>query len=166
MVNTGGTGNSETFEELVEQTRGPRADIINGVRFYGGEAHTQQLRRYGDIPSGRYHFHKLEDQEIIEKVGEEHIGQGGAATVYSLTDFGHEIADALDGPSDATVTITELEERIDEMEKEIEILQQRYNAIADFVEEQDDEIDSLKQSHNEIADSVESLDERLRDANL
>ena len=145
MGSAGETANSETFEELVDQTWGPRADIIHGIQFYGGEAHTQQLREYSNIPSGRYHFHKLEDQEIIERIGEEHIGQGGAATVYQLTDLGHEVADALDGPSDATVTITKLAEQIDEMETKLETLQQRYNAVADLAEGNKDEIDSLKQ---------------------
>ncbi len=135
MGNTGETENSETFEELVDQTWGPRADIIYGIQFFGGQAHTQQIRRYGDIPSGRYHFHKLENQEIIEKVGEEHIGQGGAATVYQLTDFGHEIADALDGPSHRAATITELEDKIEEQAEEIADLQQRYNAVHDYVED-------------------------------
>jgi predicted MarR family transcription regulator len=140
MATTGETGNSETFEELVDQTRGPRADIIYGIQFYGGEAHTQQIRRYGDIPSGRYHFHKLEDQEMIERVGEEHIGQGGAATVYQLTNSGHEIANALDEPSHRAATITELEDKIEEQAEEIADLKQRYNAVHDYVGELENQI--------------------------
>lgn len=140
MGNADESGNSETFEELVDQTRGPRADIIYGIQFYGGEAHTQQLRGYSDIPSGRYHFHKLEDQEIIERVGEEHIGQGGAATVYQLTDFGHEIADALDEASHGGATITELEDKIEELTEEVGELQQRYNAVYDYVEDLENQI--------------------------
>lgn len=135
MGNTGEAENSETFEELIDQTQGPRADIIYGIQFFGDQAHTQQIRRYGDIPSGRYHFHKLEDQDIIEKIGEEHIGQGGAATVYQLTDFGHEIADALDEPSHRAATITELEDKIEEQAEEIADLQQRYNAVHDYVKD-------------------------------
>ena len=44
---------TESFEELVEQTRGPREVIVSGLRFYGGNADAQQLRRYGEI--GRAH---------------------------------------------------------------------------------------------------------------
>jgi FtsZ-binding cell division protein ZapB len=57
--------------------------------------------------------------------------------VYQLTEFGREIADALDSPGGAE-TITQLQDDIEE-------LQQRYNDIADFVED---------------------LDERMRDAGL
>jgi predicted ArsR family transcriptional regulator len=137
MGGAGDAGSSATFEEVVEQTRGPRARILDGLRFYDDEAHAQQLRRYGDIPSGRYHFNKLQEQGMIEKTGEEHIGRGGTATVYQLTELGREIADALDSPSGAE-TITQLQDDIEE-------LQQRYNDIADFVED---------------------LDERMRDAGL
>ena len=66
-----------------------------GLQFYDGEAHSKQLRKYGDIPSGRYHFNKLLDQDVIEKVGEQHVGRGGAASVYRLTDLGEELADEL-----------------------------------------------------------------------
>jgi len=142
MGNADEAGNSETIEELVDQTRGPRGDIIHGIQFYGGEAHTQQLRGYSDIPSGRYHFHKLENQNVIERTGEEHIGQGGAATVYQLTDFGHEIADALDGPSHGGATITELQDKIEEQAEEIADLQQRYNAVYDYVEELENQINT------------------------
>lgn len=142
MENAGEAGNSETVEELVDQTQGPRADIIHGIQFYGGEAHTQQLRGYSNIPSGRYHFHKLEDQEMIEKVGEEHIGQGGAATVYQLTDFGHEVADALDESPHGGTTVTELEAKIEKQAEEIQELQQRYNSVIDYVEDLENQIDA------------------------
>lgn len=173
MGNAGDASSSETLEELVEQTRGPRAAIVNGLRFYGGEAHAQQLRQYEGIPSKNYHFNKLKDQGVIEETGDEYVGQGGTAKTYGLTNLGREVADALAESAGVTAAITGFEERIDqqseaieEAQKEIEILQQRYNAIADFVEDQDDEIDSLKQSHNRIADFVETLDERMRDADL
>jgi hypothetical protein len=138
MGSTGDTGSSATFEEVIEQTRGPRARVLDGLRFYDDEAHAQQLRRYGDIPSGRYHFNKLQEQGMIEKTGEEHVGRGGTATVYQLTEFGREITDALDSSSGEAETINQLQDDIEE-------LQQRYNDIADFVED---------------------LDERMRDADL
>jgi len=134
------TANSETIEKLINQTRGPRADIIHGVQFYGGEAHTQQLRGYSNIPSGRYHFHKLENQRILERTGQEHIGQGGTATVYQLTDLGHEVADALNESPHGRTTVTELQDQMEEQAEEIQKLQQRYNAIYDYVEELENQI--------------------------
>jgi molybdopterin converting factor small subunit len=142
MKNADDPGNSGAIEELIDQTQGPRADIIHGVQFYGGEAHTQQLRGYSNIPSGRYHFHKLEDQDIIEKVGEEHIGQGGAATVYQLTDFGHEVADALDESPNRGTTVTELEDKIEEQSEEIQELQERYNTVIDYIEKLENQINT------------------------
>lgn len=152
MGNAGETATSESFEELVEQTRGPRARIINWLQFYGGEAHGQQLRREGDIPSGRYHFNKLQEQGVIEKVGTEHVGKGGEASVYRLTDLGREVVDARDESPDVEGTIVEIENRLDQQAKtseetqnEIETLQHRYDAIADFVEELDDRIDEFEE---------------------
>ena len=131
----------DTLEELAEQTQGPRARIIDGLQFYNGEAHSKQLRKYGDIPSGRYHFNKLLDQDVIEKVGEKHAGRGGTASVYQLTDLGEDLADELGGALDAGATVSQLVDRLDQqqetiegLEDEIEELQQRYNALADYVE--------------------------------
>jgi len=115
------TVSTESFEELVEQTRGPREVIVSGLRFYGGNADAQQLRRYGEIPSRNYHFKRLEDQELIEQTGAEDTSQGGdAAKVYQLTGLGQEVAEALDESSGGTSTVTELEERLDQIEESIE----------------------------------------------
>ena len=141
MDTAGDTEGVDTLEELAEQTRGPRARIINGLQFYDGEAHSKQLRKYGDIPSGRYHFNKLLDQDVIEKTGETHVGRGGAASVYQLTDLGEDLADELRDASSAEATVSQLvdrlnqqQETIEDLEDEIEELQQRYNALADYVE--------------------------------
>ena len=141
MGTAGDSEGADTLRELAEQTRGPRARIIDGLQFYDGEAHSKQLRKYGDIPSGRYHFNKLLDLGVIEKVGEEHVGRGGAASVYRLTDLGEDLADELEDASDAEATVSQLVDRLDQqqetiedLEDEIEELQQRYNALADYVE--------------------------------
>lgn len=142
MGTAGDSEGPDTLTELAEQTQGPRARIIEGLQFYDGKAHSKQLRNYGDIPSGRYHFNKLLDQDVIEKVGEEHVGRGGAASVYRLTNLGEDLADELGGASDAGITVSQLVDRIDKQEEtienledEIEELQQRYNALADYVED-------------------------------
>lgn len=111
---------TETLEALVEKTRGPRETILAGLRFYGGEADTQQLRRYEDVPSRSYHFKKLEEQGLTEEVGSEDASQGGdAAKEYRLTDLGQEVVEALDETS-GTSTVTEIEERLDQAEESID----------------------------------------------
>lgn len=111
---------TETLEALVEKTRGPRGTILTGLRFYGGEADTRQLRRYEDIPSRNYHFKKLEEQGLTEEVGTVDASQGGdAAKQYRLTGLGQEVAEALD-ESGGTSTVTEIEDRLDQAEESIE----------------------------------------------
>ena len=144
MPSADNTGNSETFEELVEKTRGPRARILDGLRFYNGEAHGQRLRQYGDVPSGTYHFEKLEDHGLIEQTGREYISDGGQANVYRLTDLGQEVGDELTGPSGKEATVTELENQIDQLFEEIENLKQAHNEMADFVENLDDRVGESK----------------------
>lgn len=144
MGTAGDSEGPDTLSELAEQTQGPRARIIDGLQFYDGEAHSKQLRKYGDIPSGRYHFNKLLDQDVIEKVGEKHIGRGGSASVYQLTDLGQDLADELGVGSDSGATVSQLVDRLDQQQdtindlrEDIEELQQRYNALADYVEDLD-----------------------------
>ena len=78
---------------------------------------------------------------MIEKVGEQHVGRGGAASVYRLTDIGEDLADELGAGSDAGATVSQLVDRLDQQQEtiedlqdEMEKLQQRYNALADYVE--------------------------------
>ena len=135
MSSTEEVGSSETIGELVERTRGPRARIIDGLLFYEGEAHAQQLRKYGDIPSRSYHFKKLMEQGLIEQTGEEYISDGGNVNVYRLTDLGREVSEELFESSEKRATVTELEDRINHQQQEIEELQRRYDAVVDYVED-------------------------------
>lgn len=119
MGNTG-QADAETLEALVEKTRGPRSSILSGLRFYSGEADTQQLRRYEEIPSRNYHFKKLEEQGLTEEVGNIDASEGGdAAKEYRLTGLGQEVAEALTD-SGHTSTVTEIEDRLDQVEESIE----------------------------------------------
>lgn len=144
MENSGETGGPETLEELVEETRGPREAIVNGLRFYGGEAHAKKLRQHDEIPSKNYHFNKLKEQKLIEETGEQPVGKGGTAKTYRLTNTGRDVAEALAESSGVTGTITEVVERLDQQRKDIEELQQGYNQMADFVENLEGQVDGLK----------------------
>ncbi|WP_147464901.1 hypothetical protein [Halococcus sp. IIIV-5B] len=146
MADTGETGGSDemdTLDDLVESTRGPRAGILEGIRFHNGVANSRELRQYGDIPSGVYHFKTLVEQEIIEETGQEHGGRGGPATVYELTDLGEKVADELLGESGGMSTIAELEKQLDEQAERIEDLVDAYNDMADLVEEIDARTEDL-----------------------
>jgi predicted MarR family transcription regulator len=128
MAEMGETPTAESFEELVNQTRGPREMIVVALRFYGGQANAHQLRRYDDIPSRNYHFKRLEKQGLIEQAGNETLSQGGdPAKVYRLTDLGQEVAEELDTE---TSTVTEIEDRLTELEDKIEDMDELLYGIA------------------------------------
>jgi predicted MarR family transcription regulator len=129
MGETNQSTSAKTFEGLVAQTHGPRRLIVTGLRFYGGQANSQQLRRYGDIPSRNYHFNKLEEQGVIEQVGNDASGGGDAAKVYRLTELGQEVAEELES-TEETSTVTELEERIAHLEGKIEEMDELLYGIA------------------------------------
>lgn len=129
MGETSQPTSAETFEGLVAQTHGPRRMIVTGLRFYGGQANSQQLRRYADIPSRNYHFNKLEEQGVIEQVGNDASGGGDAAKVYRLTDLGREVAEELES-TEETSTVTELEDRITHLEDKIEEMDELLYGIA------------------------------------
>ncbi len=130
----GKSGKSMSFDQLVEKTQGsPRERILDGLRFYGGESNAHQLRSYCNIPSKNYHFNKLEMQGLIETSGEEYVGKGGSAKIYHLTERGRKVVNELVEFSSGE-TATELQNRIEELENELERLGNLYNELADHVE--------------------------------
>ncbi|EMA47802.1 hypothetical protein [Halococcus salifodinae] len=144
-MGNGAQTDAETLDELVGQTRGPRASIIDGLRFYGNETNVKKLREYGDFQSAAYHLDILKEQGLIKKSGEEFVGRGGSSTVYRLTNLGQEVADELTDPSDQSATFSEMVGRVEQLEDEIENFREAHNEMADFVEKLDDEIEDLKQ---------------------
>lgn len=135
---------AETLDDLVEQTRGPRAAIIDGLRFYGGETNMKKLRQYGNFQSAAYHLDILLEEGLIEKSGEEFVGRGGTSTVYRLTSLGEEVADELTDSADQSATFAEVVKRVEDLEEEIETFREAHNEMADFVERLDEELDELK----------------------
>jgi DNA-binding PadR family transcriptional regulator len=85
---------SDSHGELFEQLEGYRRAILDGLRYYDGEANTRELRMYADVPTGSiyHHLQKLEDLGLIEVTGTESVETGGKANVYRLTESGEEIA--------------------------------------------------------------------------
>ena len=143
MANTG-PPEADTLNDLVELTRGPRASIIDGLRFYGGETNVKKLREYGDFQSAAYHLNLLQEQGLIEKSGEEFVGRGGSSTVYRLTDLGEEVADELTDTADQSATFSEVVKRVESLEDEIETFREAHNDMADFVENLSEELDELR----------------------
>ena len=133
----------DTMGELLEKTHGPRARIIEALSFYEGRAHSQQVRKYGEIPSGTYHFDKLEDQGMIERDGTEYVSSGGSAIAYRLTEFGWEVAEEVEGPPDAGADLDDLKEgmnqvisKLNEHTKEIRQLKKEYDRLAASIEQE------------------------------
>lgn len=144
-MGNGAQTDAETLDELVGQTRGPRASIIDGLSFYGGETNVKKLREYGDFQSAAYHLDILKEQGLIIESGEEFVGRGGSSKVVRLTNLGQEVADELTDPSDRSATFSEMVERVEQLEDEIENFRDAHNEMADFVEELADDIEDLKQ---------------------
>lgn len=136
---------ADSFDELVHLTHGPRASIVDGLRFYGGETNVKKLREYGDFQSAAYHLDILKEQELIEEVGEEYIGRGGSSKVIGLTELGQEVADEISDTSDQSTTFSEMVEQVQELESELETFREAHNEMADYVEGLEDEIEELKQ---------------------
>lgn len=148
--------------ELIEKTRGPRARIIEGLAFYGGRAHSQRLRHYGDVPSSTYHFDKLEEQGIIERDGTEYVSHGGEAIVYQLTDFGYDVADELEAPPDADAEMAELKEAIRLLDKKVQALEElesRVDALSEIVGEPDEPDPELESEEPDKQEQPEQPDE-------
>ena len=143
-MGNGGPSEADTLDDLVEQTRGPRASIIDGLRFYGGETNMKKLRQYGDFQSAAYHLDILQEQELIKKSGEEFVGRGGTSTVYRLTNLGEEVAEELRDSADQSATFAEMVKRVEDLEEEVETFREAHNEMADFVEQLDEELDELR----------------------
>ena len=139
-----GPSEADTLDDLVEQTRGPRASIIDGLRFYGGETNMKKLRQYGDFQSAAYHLDILQEQELIKESGEEFVGRGGTSTVYRLTNLGEEVAEELRDSADQSATFAEMVKRVEDLEEEVETFRKAHNEMADFVEQLDEELDELR----------------------
>ena len=155
---TGGTGGIDTLDDLVESTRGPRAGIVEGLRFHGGSANSRELRQYGEIPSSTYHFNKLVEQDVVEETGEEYAGRGGPATDYELTENGETVADELVDGSEAA-TVTQLEEQIDSLQRRVDALEEDRQRIEDL----EAQFGAMKRVLRRITEEIDLLSDEARE---
>ena len=125
----------DTLDDLVESTRGPRAGIVEGLRFHGGSANSREIRQYGDIPSSTYHFNRLVEQDMIRETGQEYVTEGGSATAYELTDLGEKIADEILDQSGAATTVAQLEDQIDSLQQRVDDLEDDRQRIGNLEEQ-------------------------------
>lgn len=141
----------DSMAELVEKTRGPRANIIEAILFHQGRANAKQIRDYARVPSGMYHFDVLEEQGIIRRSGSEYVSKGGSSVAFHLTDFGVEVSEALDTDAPDGQDWEELKDVI--------------NQIANRVDEHTRQLDSLETKVDALGAHVGELDAQLTERN-
>jgi hypothetical protein len=149
MGNVPANTDCDTMDELVEKTRGPRAQIIDAILFHRGRANAKQIRNYGRVPSGMYHFNVLEEQGIIRRSGTDYVSEGGSAIAFHLTDFGVEVSEELDTDAPDGHDWEELRDVI--------------NEIANRVEKNTDRLDTLESKTTALSEYVGELDARVTD---
>lgn len=141
--------------EEPEQIRGHRRTLLDGLRYYGGSAHTSALRSYGDVPAGsiRYHLSVLEDWDLIKQEGEQRLENGEISHTYHLTDDGREIAAEIAQGTITTESIESLEQQLTHQQAKIDTLEETVTALQQQVEE----LNELRDEFNRMADVVEDL---------
>ncbi|WP_339106282.1 hypothetical protein [Haloterrigena salinisoli] len=141
---------SQESEESVsfDQLGDHRRSILETVRGLGGEANAAEIRQRTDVPEGSFgwHFGKLEEWSLLEDVGRQNVGGGDDAIVWSLTDAGADLLERIDveeGREDRPQTFEGLNNRIDELETDLEAIKTEFNRMADIVEDHHDRLESL-----------------------
>lgn len=160
----------DTMEELVEKTRGPRARLIDAILFHDGVASSRRIREHGQIPSGQYHFNKLEEQGIIERRGTKYESEGGSAVRYGLTPFGADVADALDvegdperGSWDEMVeVVNEMAGIVDSHARKLDEREKQIHALTDQLVRAEKRIDKLEDNGDADESVPAKHDERTR----
>ena len=133
---------STPIKDVRDRLGGTRQSLLEALRAVGGEGNTTTVKQATDveIPEGstRYHFGWLRDEDLIREVDREAVGRGRDAIVWSLTDAGEQLLEAIDeerGREDRPQTIEGLNDRIDELENDLEAIKSEFNRMADLVED-------------------------------
>lgn len=141
-----------TKEELLDKLRGRRRELIAGLRFHGGTANSQDLRKYSDVPKGSIHYHmqKLVQWELVEQTGSEHVGARKKAKVYELTGKGETISQEVTHTPVTTGDFAGHEERLDALEQGQAAIQDRL-----------DRLDELEAAYENVESNLEEILARL-----
>ncbi|MDG5821626.1 hypothetical protein [Natronococcus sp. A-GB7] len=134
---------SDSIEDVRDRLGSTRRGILKALRAVGGEGDTSTVRQTtgAEIPEGsvRYHFRWLADENLIREVDREEVSHGGRdVIVWSLTESGEQLLEAIDeerGREDRPQTIEGLNDRIDELENDLEAIKSEFNRMADLVED-------------------------------
>ncbi|WP_339106515.1 hypothetical protein [Haloterrigena salinisoli] len=120
---------SDSIEDVHGRLGDIRQSLLEALRAIGGEGNTSSVKQATEteIPEGstRYHFGWLRNEGLIREVGREPIGRGRDAIVWELTDAGADLLERIDeveGREDRPQTIEGLNDRIDELEDDVENL--------------------------------------------
>lgn len=123
----------ETKQELIDHIHGPRAALVDALRFFEGEATTYDLREYSDVSQGSIHYHldHLSDWGVVEKTGRQKpIGSGGKSDIYRLTTKGDAISSEVTDSETTADEVVSHEERLDELEDQIKSLKDMYSEMS------------------------------------
>ncbi|WP_152424884.1 hypothetical protein [Natronococcus jeotgali] len=127
---------SDGSEDMIERLGDIRRSALKGLRAVGGEGNTTEIRQAVETETGtkipvgstQYHFRWLESEGLIVEVDREEVNHGGQnAIVWGLTEDGQQLLeeiDALEDRGDRPQTLEGLNDRIDELEQEVEDLRE------------------------------------------
>lgn len=132
-------------EEILERLGDVRRSLLKGLRAVGGEGNTTEIKQAIETESGsevpvgstQYHFRWLESEGLIVEVDREEVNHGGRnVIVWGLTDAGEQLLEQIDGQEgreDRPQTLEGLNDRLDELERENEILETRLERFSAFI---------------------------------
>ena len=101
--------------------RARREAIVRALADAGGRASTTYFRRETDVPRGSFDHHLagLKERGLIVELDErDDSGRGNPSRVYRLTDDGEQRAAVLDGGDGDDRDRDELEQRVEELERQ------------------------------------------------
>lgn len=124
-----------SFETISEQMSEDRGRLLATIARAEHAIPTGRLREATGVPSGSMHYHLsyLEDWGLVQVSGRRDGGRGSPSKVWALTDRGQEYLDR--DITSAARQAEQLQERVDQLEDDIEALKTAYNELAGVVEE-------------------------------
>lgn len=149
---------TETAENLAGNLGRRQADALRALRFFGGSANGGSIRDVTGIPEGSstHHFDGLQQRNLINHDGWEHVGKGGSSKVWALTARGEAVAKEL---ADSEPTIDEIDGAIEDVEENSERLDELEERHEDEIEDVEEEIERLSKQYDKIQGLLEDVQE-------